>query len=165
MGIRRWFRNQVLGGDADGNDMPPNASLLHAMLGKEEVRVRTLGEYNADSYPKELTELIRKRAEVSTELLKVDVANPEARIEAIPKLQQLLRKYPHPLVYELLIHAYMDGGRFDEAKGVAFAARERRLECARSPHPEVRAETERLKAWDPAEIDEMRAEYRAPPAQ
>ncbi|CAN5689039.1 MAG: hypothetical protein H0U67_10720 [Gemmatimonadetes bacterium] len=165
MGIRRWFRNQVLGGDADGNDMPPNASLLHSMLGKEEVRVRSLGEYDADSYPKELTELIRKRAEVSAELLKVDVANPEARVEAIPRLQQLLRKYPHPLVYELLIHAYMDAGRFDEAKGVAFAARERRQECARSPHPEVRAETERLHAWDPAEIDEMRAEYRGPSAR
>ena len=68
-------------------------------------------------------------------------------------------------MYELLIHAYMDAGRFDEAKGVAFAARERRQECARSPHPEIRAETERLQAWDPAEIDQMRAEYEGPPAR
>lgn len=165
MGIRSWFRNQVLGDDAGGNDIPPNASLLHTMLGRDEERVRSLGEYDANSYPKELAEIIRRRAEVSSDLLKIDVASRDARIESIPRLQQLLRKYPHPLVYEMLIHAYMDAGRFDEAKGVAFAARERRQECARSPHPEIRSETETLKEWDPKEIDELRAELEGPSAR
>jgi hypothetical protein len=165
MGLRRWFRNQMLGSDASGDDIPPNASLLNAMLGKDQERVRSLGEYDSKSYPPELADLIRRRAEVSAELLKIDVASPEARVESIPRLQQLLRRYPHPLVYEMLLHAYLDAGRFDEAKGVAFAARERRQECARSPYPEIRAETERLHAWDPQEIDDLRAEMQAPPAQ
>jgi hypothetical protein len=165
MGLRRWFRDQVLGGDSEGNDIPPNASLLNAMLGKDEERVRSLGEYDANTYPRDLAELIRRREEVANDLLRIDVASRDARVEAIPRLQQLLRKYPHPLVYEMLIHAYIDAGRFDEAKGVAFAARERRQECARSPHPEIRGETERLRAWDPGEIDEMRAELEGPTAR
>jgi hypothetical protein len=165
MGLRKWFRNQVLGSQGEGDDMPPNASLFNAMMGRDEERVRSLGEYDAQSYPADLAELIRRRAEVSSELLRIDVASREARVESIPQLQQLLRRYPHPLVYEMLIHAYLDAGRFDEAKGVAFAARERRQECARSPHPEIRAETERLNAWDPNEIDELRAEMEGPPAK
>ncbi len=145
--------------------MPPSTSLFHAMMGRDEERVRSLGEYDATSYPQELAELIRRRAEVSAELLRIDVASRDARVESIPQLQKLLRRYPHPLVYEMLIHAYLDAGRFDEAKGVAFAARERRHECARSPHPEIRAETERLNAWDPKDIDEMRAEMEGPAAR
>ena len=74
---------------------------------------------------------------MASELLKIDIADPDARVAAIPRLKELLRRYPHPLAYETLIHAYVDAGRYDEAKGVAFAARERRNECARSSHPEM----------------------------
>lgn len=162
MGIRKWIRKQLLGHDAVGDDVPPNASLMHTMLGRDEKKARAMGEYDADSYPPELAELIRKRADVARDLLQIDVTSREERIAAIPRLQQLLRKYPHPLVYELLIHAYMDDGRFDEAKGVAFAARERRQECARSPYPEIRAETEKLRAWTSAEIDELKSEMEPP---
>jgi len=165
MGIRRWFRDRVLGEKNEGDDVPPNASLMHAALGKNQERVRSLGEYDANSYPKELGDLIRRRAEVSADLLKIDVASRDARIDAIPRLQKLLREYPHPLVYETLIHAYIDDARFDEAKGVAFAAKERRQECARSPHPEIRAEIDSLRVWDPAEIDELQAEMEGPSAR
>jgi hypothetical protein len=61
-------------------------------------------------------------------------------------------------VYEALINAYVDEGRWEEARGVAFAARERRRECARSPFPEIRMETERLREWSPEEVDALRAE-------
>ncbi|CAN5739146.1 hypothetical protein BH23GEM6_BH23GEM6_07190 [soil metagenome] len=165
MGIRRWFRDRVLGKENTGGDIPPNASLMHAAVGKNQERVRSLGEYDANSYPEELSVLIRRRAEVAKDLLKIDVASREARIDAIPRLQLLLRKYPHPLVYETLIHAYIDDGRFDEAKGVAFAAKERRQECARSPYPEISAETNSLRMWDLKEIDELQAETERPPAR
>jgi ATP/maltotriose-dependent transcriptional regulator MalT len=161
MGIRHWFRDRLLGDDTEGNDVPPGMSLVNTLLGREQERVRSLGEYRADSYPAEMADLVRRRSEVAREVLSIDVADPEARAAAIPRLQQLLRKYPHPLVYEMLIHAYVDSGRYDEAKGVAFAARERRLECARSPHPEVQAEIERLREWSPEEVDELRAEREA----
>lgn len=161
MGIRHWFKSQMLGENAQGGDVPPGSSLVNTLLGREEERVRSLGEYSADSYPQDLADLLRRRSEVASETLRIDVADPEARMAAIPRLQQLLRKYPHPLVYEMLIHAYVDAGRFDEAKGVAFAARERRMECARSPHPEIRAETDRLREWTPNEVDELRAEIEA----
>ena len=55
-------------------------------------------------------------------------------------------------------HAYVDAGRYDEARGVAFAARERRQECARSPYPEIRSETDSLRAWDTDDIDALRRE-------
>lgn len=158
MGLRHWFRERMLGDDVEGNDVPPGASLVNTLLGRGEERVPSLGEYRADTYPTELAELLRRRSEVAAELLRVDVTSPQARIESIPRLQQLLRKYPHPLVYEMLIHGYLDAERYDEAKGVAFAARERRQECARSEHPEIRGETERLQEWSPAEIDELRRE-------
>jgi hypothetical protein len=131
---------------------------MNTILGRDQERVGSLGEYDSGSYPTDLAELLRLRSEVSEDVLRVDVADRAARVEAIPRLQQLLRQYPHPLVYELLIQSYVDAGRFDEAKGVAFAARERRLECARSPHPEIRSETDRLRAWDPEEIEHLRTE-------
>jgi len=165
MGIRQWLRDRVLGEESTSGDVPPNASLMHTMLGKDQERVRSLGEYNAESYPDELSQLIRRRAEVTQDLLKIDVASRDARIDAIPRLQLLLRKYPHPLVYETLLHAYIDDGRFDEARGVAFAANERRHECARSPYPEIRAETDSLRVWDPKEIDELQAEMEGPSAR
>lgn len=158
MGIRRWFRNQLLGKDAEGNDVPPGASLMSTLLGRDEERVRSLGEYDATSYPQDLAEQLRRRSEVSAELLKVDVTDRAARIAAIPQLQQVLRRYPHPLAYDFLIHAYCDAGRWEEAKGAVYAARERRLACERSPHPEIRSEVERLGAWTPEEVDELRAE-------
>lgn len=161
MGLRHWLRNHMLGDDAVGNDVPPNASLVNTMLGREAEPTRALGEFDAGNYPEELSALLRRRAEVASDLLKIDIADPQARIAAIPQLKELLRKYPHPLAYETLIHAYVDAGRFDEAKGVAFAARERRMECARSPHPEIRAETDRLAEWSSEEIDEMRQESEA----
>src|SRR5687768_10625644 len=135
MGIRHWFRKQMLGSEAEGDDVPPGASLVNTLLGREQERVSSLGEYNASSYPKDLVELLKRREQVSGELLHLNVLDRKHRIAAIPKLQELLRRYPHPLAYEALIHAYVDADRFDEAKGVAFAARERRAECSRSPHP------------------------------
>lgn len=158
MGIRQWFRQHLLGDEADGEDVPPGRSLFRTLIGREEERVHSLGEYRADTYPKELSELLRRRAQVSEELLRIDITDPEARRASIPRLQELLRMYPHPLAYETLIHAYVDMGRYDEAKGVAFAARERRNECARSPHPEIQAETERLREWTSEEVDALRME-------
>ncbi len=160
MSIRHWFRERMLGDDADGNDTPPGSALLNTLLGREGERVRSLGEYDSSSYPKELQALVQRRAEVARELLGIDLADPEARIAAIPRLRELLGVYPHPLAYEALIHAYLDAGRFDEAKGVAFAARQRRIECARSEYPEVRAETESLREWSAEEIDDLARQER-----
>ena len=129
-----------------------------ALLGREEERVRSLGEYDAGSYPPELRDLLARREEVARQLLRLNVTNRKARIDAIPQLRDLLRQYPHPLVYESLVHAYMDAGRFDEAKGVAFAAKQRRQECARSDHPEIRGEIDSLREWSSEEIDEARRE-------
>jgi hypothetical protein len=158
MGIRHWLRDRLIGDDAEGTDVPPGASLVNSALGREVERVRSLGEYDAASYPRELSELLQRREVVARELLQMDVADRQARVEAIPRLRELLRTYPHPLVYELLIHAYLDADRYDEAKGVAFAARERRMECARSEHPEIRAEIARLREWTTEEVDALRAE-------
>lgn len=159
MGIRHWFRHRMLGDDAEGDDVPPGVALVHSALGREEPTPHALGEYDQESYPEELAALLRRRAEVAAELIRMDVAaDREARIAAIPRLSQLLRRYPHPLVYEMLIHAYVDAGRYDEAKGVAFAARERRRECERSPEPEIRAEIDRLREWTSEEIDELKSE-------
>lgn len=161
MSLRRWFRERMLGDEAEGDDLPPRSSLIDSLLGREEERRPSLGEYRADSYPEELAELLRRRGEVMARLLRIDVASEPARIAAIPELRELLRAYPHPLVYEMLIQSYMDADRFDEAKGVAFAARERRQECARSPFPEIRAETDGLREWSQGDIDEMREDRTA----
>jgi hypothetical protein len=160
MGLRHWFRAQVAS-DAEGNDVPPGTALVNTLLGRHGERVRSLGEYDSQSFPTDLRDLLCRREEVALEIRKIDIADPSARIAAIPGLQQVLRRYPHPLAYETLIHAYLDAGRFDEAKGVAFAARERRNECARSPHPEIRSEIENLRAWSIDEIDELRREREA----
>jgi hypothetical protein len=161
MGIRRWFRERMVGDDSEGDDVPPGAALVHSALNRESEPVHALGEYDEESYPEELAEIVRRRARVTDELLHMDLTEREARVAAIPRLSELLRAYPHPLAYELLIHAYVDSGRFDEAKGVAFAAHARRLECARSPHPEIRAEIDRLNEWSAEEIDQIRAEREA----
>ena len=160
MGVRQWMR-QRLAADASGDDVPPGSSLLNSLLGRETTPVRSLGEYDATSYPADLAELLRQRQQVADELLTLDITRRDGRIAAIPRLQEMLRTYPHPLVYETLIHAYADAGRYDEAKGVAFAARERRIECGRSPYPEIRSEVDFLHEWDPADVDQMREEREA----
>lgn len=157
MGIRHWLKHHIVG-ENDGSDVPPGSQLLNSLFGREQERVRSLGEFSSDSYPQELTDLLRRRGEVASEVLLIDISDPQTRMDSIPHLRELLRVYPHPLVYETLIHAYMDSGRYDEARGVAFAARERRIECARSEFPEIRAEVEHLKEWSPEEVDQLRAE-------
>lgn len=157
MGIRYWLKKRMAAEDA-GEDLPPNASLRDALFGREQAGLHALGEYTADTYPADVAELLGRRGEVTEELLAVDVASPQARVEAIPRLRELLRVYPHALVYELLITAYMDAGRWDEARGVAFAARERRAECLRSGLPELEAEVAHLREWSPEEVDRLREE-------
>lgn len=161
MGLRHWFRERMAGADAEGEDVPPNRALLNSLLGRDEERVRSMGEYDQSSYPAELRELLARREEVSRQLLRMDITHRTGRVEAIPRLRELLRQYPHPLVYETLVHAYLDSGRYDEAKGVAFAARQRRQECARSEYPEIRSEIESLREWTSEEIDEMRQAHDA----
>lgn len=157
MGVRQWVRKR-LAEDAEGGDLPPGASILNALFGREPPPARSLGQFDEKTYPAELTALLRRRQQVADALLGMEITSRAGRIDAIPRLRELLRTYPHPLVYETLILAYLDAGRYDEARGVAFAARERRNECRRSPHPEIRAETERLNEWSPEEIDQLRAE-------
>jgi pentatricopeptide repeat protein len=158
MGLRSWFKERMLGDTADGDDLPPGSALMNTLLGRGVERRRSLGEYDSSSYPPDLRELLNRREEVARELLTIDITDPEVRASSIPKLRELLRKYPHPLVYETLIHACIDAGRFDEAKGVAFAARQRRIECARADHPEIRGEIESLREWDSEEIDQLQRE-------
>lgn len=155
MGLRHWLRDHLLKDENKGGDAPPTVSVMHTLLGSEPERMRSLGEYDSATYPEEIAELVRKREEVAAQLLRIDITDRETRIASIPKFQELLRKYPHPLVYETLIHAYIDSGRYDEAKGVAFAARERRAECARSQYSEIRNETEKLREWSTDDIDEL----------
>ncbi|HET8654560.1 MAG TPA: hypothetical protein VFL93_03520 [Longimicrobiaceae bacterium] len=161
MSLRQWLRERVLGDDATGNDRPPGVSLVNTLLNRDGSSGHALGDLYGTELPDDLAELLQRRAEVAAELLRIDVTDPRSRIGSIPRLRELLRRYPHPLVYQMLIHAYVDAERFDEARGVAFAARERRAECARSPYPEVRGEVASLREWGPAEIEELKAEHRA----
>ncbi len=156
MSIREWLKQRITerAGQGEGND----SFLARLVFGKEEPRQHALGEYDTRSYPPELIDQLRRRAEVTDEVMEMDFTTAQARRDAIPRLQALLHKYPHPVLYEALIHAYADSGRWDEARGVAYAARERRLECSRSPYPEIRSEIDRLKEWSPADVDEMRLE-------
>ena len=158
MGIRHWVRKR-LAEDAEKGKLPPGAPLLNAIFGREPPPTpHALGEYDARSYPDALVELLRRRQQVSDALMEMDFSSRDARVAGVPRLHGLLRLYPHPLVYEALVNAYVDEGRWEEARGVAFAARERRWECARSPFPEIRMETERLREWSPEEVDALRAE-------
>lgn len=155
MGIRHWFRHRVA--EDEGADVPPSRALLSTLVSGEE-SVRSLGEYDSASYPKDLSALLARRQQVAMEVVALDITDPAARVDAIPRLRELLRVYPHPLVYETLVHACADAGRYDEAKGVAFAARERRAECLRSPYPEIRAEVEHLSEWSTDDVEALRAE-------
>jgi len=163
MGIWKWLRKR-LARDHEGSDIPPGASLLDVVLGRERKKktVSALGGYDADSYPEDLTELLRRRQQVADALLEMDVTDAEARQKAIPRLRELLRTYPHPIAFETLIHAFVDAGRWDEARGLAFAAESRRRECAESEHPEICAETDHLRSWTPEEIDRIREEREKP---
>ncbi len=155
MGLRDWIRRRFR--SRDENAVPASA-LARAALTRDKAPQRSLGEYDSTSYPKDVADLLRRREEVASELLAMDVTDPALRRGLVPRLQGLLRIYPHPLVYESLIHVYVAEERWDEAKGVAFAAKERRVECLRSPYPEIRAETEHLAEWTPAEVDRLREE-------
>lgn len=156
MALRHWLQDVLLRDGSSGNDLPPPSALVNTLLGRTEDRIRALGEYDSASYPAELRELVETREAVARDLLSLPIAAPEERIESIPRLRELLRRYPHPLVYETLINACLDAGRYDEAKGVAFAARQRRAECLASEYPEIRAEVNWVREWQPAEIDGLR---------
>lgn len=158
MGIRHWIRKRMAEEAEEGDDAPPHGSIINAIFGREPPTLHALGEYDHKTYPPEMEELLRRRHEVAHALLEMDLTTRQARIEAIPRLQGLLRTYPHPIAYETLIHAYVDAGRWDEARGAAFAARERRIQVSRSPYPEIRAEIDRLSEWTPEEIDQLRQE-------
>lgn len=140
MGIRDWIKSHAGGGAAEG------------------VARHALGEYTAETYPDDVVDLLRRRQQVADELLAMNITDRQTRLEAIPRLRELLRIYPHALVYETLIQAYLDAGRYDEAKGVAFAACERRRECERSELPELRAEVDYLHEWSTEEVDRIREE-------
>ena len=159
MGIRHWIRKRLAEQAENGEeDVAPSGSIINAIFGREPPTLHALGEYDHETYPDELEELLRRRAQVAHELMEMDLTSRKARVEAIPQLQALLRTYPHPLAYETLIHAYVDAARWDEARGAAFAARERRTQVARSPYVEIRCEIDRLNEWTPEEIDLVRAE-------
>jgi hypothetical protein len=127
---------------------------MSSILGEEDERVGPLGEYNSGSYPSDLREAVGRREEVLRDLVALNVTSSSARIAAIPQLKELLGKYPHPLAYETLLLAYLDDGRFDEARGIAFSARQRRLECASSEYPEIRAEIEGLREWSDDDLED-----------
>ena len=156
MSLRRWVREQMLGGDPAGDDVPPRGALVSSAFKRDEERASALGEYDSANYPTDLAELLRRREAVMQAFMRLDVTHAEGRVAAIDRLKELLREYPHPLIYETLIHAYAEAGRYDEARGVAFAARERRRECARSPYPEIQAETDLLQEWKPQDVEALR---------
>jgi hypothetical protein len=160
MGFRHWLRQHLGADEAAGDDVPPSRSLMNTIWGRGEERLHALGEYSADTYPRDLAELLSRRQQVAEDLLEIDITDPQERVEAIPRLREMLRTYPHPLVYEALIHAYVDADRYDEARGVVFAARERRLECMRSEYPEIRSEVDRLAEWTLEEVEELRQRRR-----
>ena len=155
MGLRQWIRARTA---QAGNDSAPVASLVRSMVGKDEAPVHALGEYSAATYPSILADALRRRNAVADELRGMDIATETGRRENLSRLVELLSTYPHPLAYEALILAYADQRRWDEAKGVAFAARERRWEVEHSPWPEIRSEIDRLRAWSPEDVEELRRE-------
>ena len=158
MGLRQWLRQRMLEDDGGPGDVPPGTPLLQAVLGREAPPVHALGDLTSATYPAALAQVVRRREEVTAQLMRLDLADAQARRAAVPTLQQLLQRYPHPLAYEALILAYVEEARWDEARGTAFAARERRLECERSPWPELRGECDRLRAWSPEDVDVLRDE-------
>jgi hypothetical protein len=157
MGLRKWMHRRMSKFDGQP-EIPPVTGVAQGFLSREAPREPTLGEYDSDSYPEPLAERLRRRALVTEALLQLDLTTADDRVAAIPRLQALLRDYPHPLLYEALINAYLDAGRWDDARGAIHAARDRRRSCERSPFPEIRAETDRLREWSTDEVDEVRRE-------
>lgn len=157
MGLRDWIRKRMAEA-AEAGDSAPVASLVYSALGDDEQPVRALGEYTSATYPSALADALRRRNAVAAELRTMDIATESGRREHTARLAELLQTYPHPLAYEALILAYVDQRRWDDARGVAFAARERRWEAEHSPWPEVRSEIERLKAWSVEDVEELRRE-------
>lgn len=157
MGLRSWIRARTAD-TQDHADPSPVKSLVYSIVGRDEASPHALGEYTADTYPAEVAERLRRRAAVAAELRAMDLGSRDGRAQAVSRLKELLREYPHPLAYEALVLAYVDQCRWEEARGVAFAARERRWEVEHSPFPEVRAEVDRLKAWTPDDVEELRRE-------
>jgi hypothetical protein len=158
MGIRHWLRKRRAEQADEGDESALSGSIINAIFGREPPTLHALGEYDQRTYPGELQDLLRRREDVAEELREMDLTTRQARVEAIPTLQRMLRTYPHPLAYETLIHAYIDAGRWDEARGAAFAARERRVQVSRSPFSEIRGEIDRLNEWSPDEIELLRQE-------
>lgn len=117
-----------------------------------------LGDWSPAAVPDELREQLRRREEVTRALLALEVATPPQRIAAIPRLLELLQRYPHPLVYGLLVQAYIDAGRCEEAKGTAFAAQQRRVAVRHSPYEAIRAEEAQLGTWSPEEVERLCAD-------
>lgn len=163
MGIRHWLRKRLQEGDEEGDEVP-GGSIFTAIFGRGGETPRALGEFDRDSYPADLREALCRREEVSEELREMELVTRQSRIDAIPRLREMLRTYPHPLAYETLIQAYVEAERWDEARGAAFAARERRKQLAGSPFSEIRSETDRLSGWTPEEIEELRREREAGPS-
>jgi hypothetical protein len=143
---------------AEEGDSAPVTSLLYSVVGKDEEPVHALGEYTAATYPAALADAIRRREAVAAELRTMNIATEDGRRANLERIRDLLATYPHPLAYEALILAYADQRRWEEARGVAFAARERRWEVEHSPWPEIRAEIARLNAWSPEDVEELRRE-------
>lgn len=162
MGIRDWMQRRMARYDG-GQELPAFASALHSWVREDRAAPHSLGDFDARSYPPELAEQLRRRARVAERLLELDLTTRAARVEAIPRLRELLRDYPHPLAYEALINAYVDDRRWDEARGLAFAVRSRRRECEASPYPEIRMETDRLFTWSPEEVEALQLESQADP--
>jgi hypothetical protein len=158
MGIRYWLKKRMSDAVNEDGNLPLHVSILHSIFGGDEPTPRALGEFDQKTYPREIRELLERRDDVAQELMEMDLHTRRERIDAIPRLRGLLRTYPHPLVYETLINAYIDDKRWDEARGAAFAARQRRVEVSRSPYSEIRAETDRLNEWTPEEVDALREE-------
>ena len=157
MGLRTWIRARMADPAPTGDDTAPVRALVYSVVGGA-APPHALGEYTADTYPAEVAEQLRRRTEVAAALRQMDLGSREGRAQAVSRLKELLRVYPHPLAYEALILAYVDQCRWEEARGVAFAARERRWEVEHSRWPEIRSEVDRLNAWTPEDVEDLRRE-------
>jgi hypothetical protein len=157
MGLRSFIRARMAD-TQEHDDASPVKALVYSIVGKDEDTPHALGEYTAETYPTDVAEQLRRRGEVAAALRAMDLGSRDGRSQAVPRLKELLRTYPHPLAYEALVLAYVDQRWWDEARGVAFAARERRWEVEHSPFPEIRAEVDRLKTWTPEDVEELRRE-------
>jgi len=157
MALRDWIRKRMAEAAEEGGSSPVS-SLVYSALGKDEEQVHALGEYTSATYPSALADAVRRRNEVAAELRRMDIGTETGRRESAPRIVELLQTYPHPLAYEALILTYVEQRRWEDARGVAFAARERRREVEQSPWPEVRGEVDRLKAWSVEDVEELRRE-------